>query len=473
MRARESITADAIPAILDELGSPWGTQLDLDLIPWEPAHGGPRAGYRVRLRWAGRSYEFVAECKSRSTPRAIDQALLQARRASLATGLAPMIIVPYLDERRLDRLADEAVAGIDLSGNGIAIVPGRLLLRRSGRPNRYPESQPTKYAYRGATSVVPRVFLCQPQFESVSAIKEAIEARGGSVALSTVSKALARMTEDVLIERAGSRITLIQPDSLLERLRDDFRSPPARATMRVNIVGPLASLFKQANEQGKRPRLVLSGSSSQDRYSAGIRTDEVVAYCERLKDIRDRVGDRWEESERFADLAIIETGDRTPFFDARSDESGLVYASPIQSYLELAAGDTRDREMAEQIRESILGDVHSGSRSHPGYKAATPLRFRGPITLADLREFREDILDVADRHGASTVRVFGSVARGTAGADSDVDLLVEFADDRSLFDQIALIQDLTELLHHPVDVVSDRGLNPRIRTRVLEEAIAL
>ncbi|MCH7799317.1 MAG: hypothetical protein IID28_12855 [Planctomycetes bacterium] len=76
----------------------------------------------------------MAQCKSRSTPRAIDQALLQARRASLATGLAPMIIVPYLDERRLDRLADEAVAGIDLSGNGIAIVPGRLSTRPTCQP---------------------------------------------------------------------------------------------------------------------------------------------------------------------------------------------------------------------------------------------------------------------------------------------------------------------------------------------------
>ncbi|MCP3981461.1 MAG: nucleotidyltransferase family protein [bacterium] len=95
------------------------------------------------------------------------------------------------------------------------------------------------------------------------------------------------------------------------------------------------------------------------------------------------------------------------------------------------------------------------------------------MTLSDLREFRDEILDVAERHGASNVRVFGSVARGAAGLDSDVDLLVEISDDRSLFDQIALIQELNELLDHPVDVVSDRGLNPRIRGRVLKEAVAL
>jgi len=357
MRAQDPITEDAIPDLLKELGSPWGSQLELDLTPWEPSSGGPCADFRVRLRWVDQTYEFVAECKSRSTPKAIDQALIQARRASQATGLPPMIIVPYLNERWLDRLADEAVSGIDLSGNGIAIVPGRLMLRSAGRPNRYPESQPTKYAYRGATSIVPRVFLRQPRFESVSAIKEAIETRGGSVALSTVSKALARMTEDVLVERAGSRIMLVQPDALLDKLRDNFRAPSARTTIRVKITGPIATLFQRANEQRDRPRLVLSGSSSQDRYTAGMRSDEPIAYCKRLKELRDRVGDRCEESERFADLTIIETSDRTPFFDVLCDEAGMVYASPVQSYLELACGDKRDQDMANEIRILILRDV--------------------------------------------------------------------------------------------------------------------
>ena len=59
MRAQEPITKDAIPALLKELGPPWGSQLELDLIPWEPTDGGHRADYRVRLRWADQSYEFV------------------------------------------------------------------------------------------------------------------------------------------------------------------------------------------------------------------------------------------------------------------------------------------------------------------------------------------------------------------------------------------------------------------------------
>jgi prevent-host-death family protein len=109
----------------------------------------------------------------------------------------------------------------------------------------------------------------------------------------------------------------------------------------------------------------------------------------------------------------------------------------------------------------------------PGMVKARPHLRRGTITLSDLRMHRDEILDLAARHGAGHVRVFGSVARGSAGPESDIDLLVEIARDRSLLDQIALIQDLSELLDRRVDVISDRGLNPRVEQRVLEEAVPL
>ena len=90
-----------------------------------------------------------------------------------------------------------------------------------------------------------------------------------------------------------------------------------------------------------------------------------------------------------------------------------------------------------------------------------------------LQTQRDEILELAAKHGASNVRIFGSAARGETGPDSDIDLLVEFDENRSLFDHVALIQDLEELLRHPVDVVTDNSLHWYIRDRVLEEAVAL
>ena len=90
-----------------------------------------------------------------------------------------------------------------------------------------------------------------------------------------------------------------------------------------------------------------------------------------------------------------------------------------------------------------------------------------------LRRHRDAILSVAVRHGASNVRVFGSVARGDARPDSDLDLLVDLEPGRSLLDHVALIQDLEDLLGRKVDVVESQALHWYIRDRVLAEAVAL
>jgi predicted nucleotidyltransferase len=93
--------------------------------------------------------------------------------------------------------------------------------------------------------------------------------------------------------------------------------------------------------------------------------------------------------------------------------------------------------------------------------------------LADLRARRAEILSCAAEHGARNVRVFGSMARDDAGAMSDVDLLVEMEDGRSLLDLVGLWQDLQDMLDVPVDVLSDRGISRHLLERITAEAIAL
>ena len=90
-----------------------------------------------------------------------------------------------------------------------------------------------------------------------------------------------------------------------------------------------------------------------------------------------------------------------------------------------------------------------------------------------LQEKRQEILAIAAKHGAYNVRIFGSVARGEADEQSDVDILVELEPGRSLFDLGGLLMDLENLLGCKVDVVTVRGLRKRIRERVLREAVPL
>lgn len=90
-----------------------------------------------------------------------------------------------------------------------------------------------------------------------------------------------------------------------------------------------------------------------------------------------------------------------------------------------------------------------------------------------LKDRREAILRIAERHGARNLRVIGSVARGEADDESDVDFLVDMEPGRSLLDMGGLLMELREVLGRRVDVVTERGLKPRIRDRVVQEAVPL
>ncbi len=97
-----------------------------------------------------------------------------------------------------------------------------------------------------------------------------------------------------------------------------------------------------------------------------------------------------------------------------------------------------------------------------------------PLTLEDLRARRNAILEIAARHGAGNVRVFGSVARADAGQDSDVDFLIDIVDpSRFAWGGGGLLMDLRELLGRDVDLTTENALHWYIKDRILREAVPL
>ncbi len=90
-----------------------------------------------------------------------------------------------------------------------------------------------------------------------------------------------------------------------------------------------------------------------------------------------------------------------------------------------------------------------------------------------LQQKREEILHLAAQHGASNVRIFGSVARGEEREDSDIDFLVDMDSDRTLLDRIGFIQDLEDLLGRKVDVATFTGLREYFRERIMSQVIPL
>lgn len=98
--------------------------------------------------------------------------------------------------------------------------------------------------------------------------------------------------------------------------------------------------------------------------------------------------------------------------------------------------------------------------------AATTIRQR-------LDALKPQVLEVATRHGASNLRIFGSIATGCEHAASDLDLLVDLPEEQSILGLISLRQDLEDLLGCSVDVTEAETLHPLIRAQILEQALAL
>ena len=313
----------------------------------------------VGVGWGEREFRFAAVCRAAESPKEVREAADVAVRAARSGEGQPLVVVPFLPSSQLDALLALEVSGLDLCGNGVLVVPGEVLVYRTGSPNRFLRRGTIKNVYRRSSSVVARLFLVVPAFDSVNDAREEINRRGGTAALGTVSKVCEALDADLILERtrdSGAKnrnLRLLQGDKLLDRLAENY-TPPATGTVFVGryaksaeeLVGALAAWQKETDG-----RVVRTGVGSVDAYAVMAREPIDTFYCTDVPGLVSRLGTDVRAGERFANLRLLQTRDELPYFDARP---GLL-ASPIQTYLELAAGDKRDRETADQVRRLILG----------------------------------------------------------------------------------------------------------------------
>ena len=327
------------------------------------ADGNRRLDAFVEASWRDSTARFAVECKSISTPKAFQDGLNLMKSLSLPKSYRPMIIMPFLSEQQLQGLEREGISGIDLCGNGVVIVPGKFAVFRSGEKNLFSSSAPIKNIYRKNSSMVGRVFLARSVYDRVQEICSEINQRNMLVqrwdkrpmSLSTVSKSLKNLEEDLIVERKGI-IRLLQPDKLLEKLSANYVPPKIKELVRLKVPSESATieelLLKQS--QALNLPLVAAGTSSVAQFAVMQRGDLLSVYCPRLEMLLERLSGS--QSDRFPNLELIETEDETVYFDARQ-EGKFWWASPVQVYLELMVGDKRDRETAEQVKSFLLRDL--------------------------------------------------------------------------------------------------------------------
>jgi hypothetical protein len=303
----------------------------------------------IELEWEGQRQRFAVEYKSPGTPKQVALALQQVRRYTADdAALAPLIVAPYLRQDVLEQLIDERVSGIDLSGNYAVVVPGRWLVVRTGSKNRYPSSAPIKNVYRGKSSLIARALMLKGRFESASAIMHDV-AEFGPVSRPTVSKVLTSLEEELIIERTDG-IRVIQPDRLLDNLVANYEAPDERGRQGGRI-GLSATIAERLNENATVGGVTYAADSPAQYTVLPSSAPTTRIYTLSIETLLG--GIELDTTSRFPDVDLIQTTDRTVLY-GRQRRGALYWTSPLQVYLELAAGGKREQQAAMQIRADLL-----------------------------------------------------------------------------------------------------------------------
>lgn len=308
----------------------------------------------VAFHGAADTERFNVECKTRSTKEDFQRATQNAADNARRLGSHPLIYLPYLSPDRLAELESMAVSGIDLCGNGIVYVPNRICVVRTGQPNLYPDSRPVANPFRGRSGLVARMLIEKPNWETLSGLTEAIEkhAQLKGPSLSQVSKTISAYAEELLVLKDGNTIRLADPIRMLDQLGKNWRlNPSGRSRFYRRSKGTL-DLSGLSNST--KLAWSLTGESSATRYCTIAQGGPTKVAVSDLKLAESLLSLTPESVPSFADIVLIETQDDAAFFANEQDEDGVRYASRIQTWIELNAGDARQRETAKDLYQSII-----------------------------------------------------------------------------------------------------------------------
>lgn len=319
----------------------------------------------LEAAWNKEKFTFAAAIKRYSSDRTVFDAIRESSFVADKLSAFPIVITPWLSEEQVLNLEAEGVSGIDLCGNGVIVIPGKVLIIRSGKPNAYRDSRTVKNVYEGTSSLVARAFLLKPSYKSVTEIVEEIQSRSGTITQPTVSKALKQLEADVVIWKEKGLIKLVQAEKLLDRLVANGKKPERLAETAGKLQCAQSDVSRVIANTARKvsgARTVVTGACSVNQYATMAREPLVEMYCDidpsRLVSALNKQVD---STSRFPNFRLIQTDDPTVFFDARTDNE-VEYSSPLQCYLELMQGDKREREAAAQVRELILKGIEEPSQ---------------------------------------------------------------------------------------------------------------
>jgi hypothetical protein len=340
-----------------QVGLPLLSPLTIHMRDFEsiPSDNGVDAVVEAGIPDQTARFRFAVQMKMQSTPKAV-QLMVAQRRDATVPGTHPMVLVPFLGPERLKYLEEAKVSGIDLCGNGIIIVPPGLWLMRTGYANQFPESRSLSNPFRGRSALVARALLTRPKWNSLKQLLAGMREAGADISQAQASKAVQALEDELLLAKAHGEIKLLNPQRLLDMLGFHWRKSTDARRMAFRL-GANAGNWAAKLASSPELKWAATGESSVSRYaqfSHGGPRRIAVSNLSLAESLLDAVHER---IPNFADLEFIETQEPGHYFQTEMDAHGVLWASRLQTWLELQAGDAREQDAAEDIRKQILKEI--------------------------------------------------------------------------------------------------------------------
>ena len=325
--------------------------LSFDLEPALKANGSTyRPDARIVFTWQGRAFPFLIEIKARTAPSMVEAAIARLNRYAemeSENGEYPMLMVPYLSPTVVSMLDEANLNGIDPNGNYFIQLPDLLAIRLD-RKNRFKEKRPIKNVFSGNSALVGRFLLREEKcYARVSDVYEGIKALGGSLSLSTVSKVLKVLEEELIVEKGDRGVCLLQPRKLLQQLKAGYRAPQPTQTLRLKLPATREEKEAVLDDVLGAEAWIWSGESSAEAYTVTTSARIYSAYTP--ADLQTGDGLRNFEDSRFYNCELYQTQEASVYFDRNGR-----WSSMLECYLALSQLDKREQEIAQEIEAELL-----------------------------------------------------------------------------------------------------------------------
>jgi hypothetical protein len=321
----------------------------------------------------GPTFEALIEIVTVATPKNVlekSRVLVECVNEDSNSDRIPMIVAPYMGAKQARILAEKGISWIDLSGNMSVRIPNKVYIERTGKPNRFPDTATIKKIFQGTSALVSRALLLQPEgFMSLEKIVDFINQRNANITLSTVSKVLKQLDNELLINRNKSLVTVADPEKLLEKLAEGYKSSTERKR-RNSYRFAIANIEDLGYGNPTGYGIPCVEYLAYGLYAAqikGLATTEIkTIFVKDISDFRRIAREKWVSitpDAEFGNFIITETEDPGVWFNTKYPKHDMV-VDDIELYLEMTVDTPRGPKIAEQLKQLILQKADVNGRKN-------------------------------------------------------------------------------------------------------------